>query len=110
MGGTYVLTFPVKSLKTIFLLGHLCTLHLVLCFVGRLYQGFTETATRGVFRNFTKFTGKHLCQSLFFNKAAGLEASTLLKRLEHMYFPADVAKLLTTLILKNIFKYSFCNA
>ena len=81
MGGTYILTFPVKSLKTVFLLGHLCTLHLVLCFVGRFYQGCTETAaTRGVFRNFTKFTGKLLCQSLFFNKAAGLEASTLLKR------------------------------
>ena len=26
----------------------------------------------GVLRNFTKFTGKHLCQSLFFNKVAGL--------------------------------------
>ena len=26
---------------------------------------------KGVLRNFTKFTGKHLCQSLFFNKAAG---------------------------------------
>ena len=25
-----------------------------------------------VLRNFTKFTGKHLCQSLFFNKVAGL--------------------------------------
>ena len=25
-----------------------------------------------VLRNFSKFTGKHLCQSLFFNKAAGL--------------------------------------
>ena len=37
----------------------------------------TEAATRGVLykkgvlRNFTKFTGKHLCQSLFFNKVAG---------------------------------------
>ena len=27
-----------------------------------------------VLRNFTKFTGKHLCQSLFLNKVAGLEA------------------------------------
>ena len=27
---------------------------------------------KGVIRNFTKFTGKHLCQSLFFNKVAGL--------------------------------------
>ena len=25
-----------------------------------------------VLRNFTKFTEKHLCQSLFFNKVAGL--------------------------------------
>ena len=24
-----------------------------------------------MFRNLTKFTGKHLCQSLFFNKVAG---------------------------------------
>ena len=27
---------------------------------------------KGVLRNFTKFIGKHLCQSLFFNKVAGL--------------------------------------
>ena len=27
---------------------------------------------KGVFRNFTKFTGKHLCQSLVFNKVTGL--------------------------------------
>ena len=27
---------------------------------------------KGVLKNFTKFTGKHLCQSLFFNKVAGL--------------------------------------
>ena len=27
---------------------------------------------KDVIRNFTKFTGKHLCQSLFFNKVAGL--------------------------------------
>ena len=27
---------------------------------------------KGVLRNFTKFTGKHMYQSLFFNKAAGL--------------------------------------
>ena len=26
----------------------------------------------GVLRNFVKFTGKHLCHSLFFNKVAGL--------------------------------------
>ena len=27
---------------------------------------------KGVLRDFTKFTGKDLCQSLFFNKVAGL--------------------------------------
>ena len=27
---------------------------------------------KGVFKNFAKVTGKHLCQSLFLNKVAGL--------------------------------------
>ena len=27
---------------------------------------------KGVLKNFAKFTGKHLCQNLFFNKVAGL--------------------------------------
>ena len=35
---------------------------------------------KGVLRNFAKFTGKHLCQSLFFNKVAGLSSATLLKK------------------------------
>ena len=44
-----------------------------------------EVATRGalckkVLGNFTKFTAKHLCQSLFFNKVAGLRHATLLKK------------------------------
>ena len=50
---------------------------------------------KGVFRNTAKFTGKHLCQSLFFNKVAGLRTSTLLKkRLWHRYFPVSFAKFL----------------
>ena len=35
---------------------------------------------KGVLRNFAKFTGNHLYQSLFFNKVAGLRPATLLKR------------------------------
>ena len=35
---------------------------------------------KGFPRNFAKFTGKHLCQSLFFNKVAGLRPATLLKK------------------------------
>ena len=50
---------------------------------------------KDVLRNFTKFTGKHLCQYLFFNKVAGLRPSTLLKqRLWHRCFPVDFVKLL----------------
>ena len=39
-------------------------------------------SSRGVLRNFTKFTGKHLRQILLFNKVASLrpEASTILKK------------------------------
>ena len=35
---------------------------------------------KDVLGNFTKFTGKHLRQSLIFNKAAGLRSVTLLKK------------------------------
>ena len=33
-----------------------------------------------VLRNFAKFTGKPLCQSLIFNKVAGVRPATLLKK------------------------------
>ena len=49
----------------------------------------------GVFGNCAKFTGKHLCQSLFFNKVAGLKPRTLLKnRLWYRCFPVNFAKFL----------------
>ena len=51
---------------------------------------------KGVLRNFAKFTGKHLCQSLYFNKVAGLRPATLLKKkLWHRCFPVNFAKLRT---------------
>ena len=44
----------------------------------------------GVLKNFTKFTGKLLCQSLFFNKVASLRPATLLKkRLCQKCFPTN---------------------
>ena len=47
---------------------------------------------KGVLRSFAKFTGKHLCQSLFFNKVAGLTPATLLrKRLLRRCFPVNFA-------------------
>ena len=57
---------------------------------------------KGVLRNFAKFTGKHLCQSVFFNKVAGLRPATLLKkRLWYRCFPVKFAKFLRTPFLQN---------
>ena len=67
---------------------------------------------KGVLRNLAKFTGKHLCeslylnkvvgQSLYFNKVAGLRPPTLLKkRFWHRYFPVNFAKFLRKLFLQN---------
>ena len=48
-------------------------------------------------RHFAKFTGKHLCQSLCFNKVADLRPATLLKkRFWHRCFPVNFAKFLRT--------------
>ena len=53
---------------------------------------------KGVPRKFAKFTGKHLCQGLFFNKTAGLWPPTLLKKsLWHRCFPVNFANFLRTL-------------
>ena len=45
-----------------------------------------------VLRNFTNFTGKHLCQSLFFNKVAGPRHSW------HSCFPVNFVKFLRTIL------------
>ena len=57
---------------------------------------------KGLLRTFAKFTGKHLCQSLFFNKVAGLNnkdmsllfwpVTLLIKRLWYWCFPVNLAK------------------
>ena len=56
-----------------------------------------------VLRNFEKFTGKHLCQSLLFNKVAGLRTVTLLKkRFWYRRFPVNFSKFLTTPITEDL--------
>ena len=56
---------------------------------------------KGVLRDFAKFTGKHLYESLFLNKVIGLEPATLLKkRLWHRCFPVNLAKFLRTLFYR----------
>ena len=50
---------------------------------------------KGLLKNFAKFTGKHLCQNLFFNKVADLRPATLFKkRFWHRCFPVNFAKFL----------------
>ena len=57
---------------------------------------------KGVLRNFTKFTGKHLSQSPFFNKVAGLRPATLLKKsFWHRCFLMNFTKFLRTPISQN---------
>ena len=46
----------------------------------------------GVLKNFAKFTGKQLCQSLFLNKITG----HFLKNLWHRCIPVNLAKFLRT--------------
>ena len=71
-----------------FLLAQMCLLFLhISCFTNQLHISaikldtmcvHAEAVTRrcsvkkGILRNFAKFTEKHLCHSLFFNKVAGL--------------------------------------
>ena len=57
---------------------------------------------KGPLKNFPKIPGKQLCQSLFFNKVAGLRLATLLKkRLWHRCFPANFVKFPRTPFLQN---------
>ena len=52
---------------------------------------------KGVLKNLGKFTGKHLCWSLFFNEFRGLRPASLLKKkLQRRCFPVNSAKLLRT--------------
>ena len=57
---------------------------------------------KGVFKNFAKFTGKHMCQSLFFNKVVGFRPGTFLKkRLWHKCFLVNFERILRTPFLHN---------
>ena len=74
-----------------------------------LYENFEEATFRisnrkrsvrkDVLRNFAKFTGKHLCKSLFFNKV--FNEVSLKKRLWHRCFPVNFEKFLRTPFLQN---------
>ena len=54
-----------------------------------------------VFRNFAKFSGKHLCQSLFLIKLQLWAYNFIKKRLWHRCFSVDFAKFQRTPFLQN---------
>ena len=67
----------------------------------------------GVLKIFTKFTGKHLCQSLFFNKFTGLRPETcnfIKKIIWHRDFPVNFAKFLRTTFLKEHLRWLHLHA
>ena len=74
---------------------------------------------KGVVRNLTKFTGKHLCQSLFFNKVAGLRQKTKIFCKKNMYkakntvpcfsIPQIKSYLLIYVMLLKALTYLLCN-
>ena len=51
---------------------------------------------KAVLKNFAKFTGKHLYQSLFFNKVAGLRTPFFIERLWWLLFSNQKLQFLTT--------------
>ena len=67
-------------------------------FVQTIFNEMNEVfCEKDVLRNFAKFIRKHLCQSLFFNKAAGLRSLTFLKKETlAQIFPVNFAKFLRT--------------
>ena len=58
---------------------------------------------KAVLKNFAIFTEKHLRWSLFLNKNVGLQSWNFIKkRLQHRFFPVNIAKFLRTPVLENI--------
>ena len=53
---------------------------------------------KGVLKNSTKFTGKHLCQSLFFDKVAGQVCNFIKKETLALMFSCEFCE-----IFKNTF-------
>ena len=64
---------------------------------------------KGVLRNYTNWTGKHLYQSLFLNKVTDLRPATLLKkRLWRRCFSVNFMKFFRTLFILNSSVGCFC--
>ena len=54
---------------------------------------------KDAFKNVTKFTEKHLCQSLFLNKVTGLRPATLLEKIiRHKVFSSEFYKIFKSIL------------
>ena len=89
---TIICTLNGSAAKTLI---PLC-LHMLLVFFNRYRSSRPEVfCKKGVLRNFAKFTGKHLRQSLFFNQVASA-CNFIKKRLWRRCFPVNFAQFLRT--------------
>ena len=59
---------------------------------------------KGVLKNFSNFTGKHLCWSLFLWSCKHSACMFFKNRLQHKCFSVKFAKLLRIPVLRNIYK------
>ena len=82
-----------------------------------LYESITSEAVvrrcsvrKDVLGSFTKFTGKHLCQRLFFNKVADPRPAALLKKkLWDRCFLVNFGEFLRTPFLTELLRWLLCN-
>ena len=74
---------------------NVCNVIYCQCFLkafGNRHGRLRSSIKKGVLKNFAKFTGQHLRQSLYFNKFTCLRPATLSKkRLRHRRFPVNSA-------------------
>ena len=88
------------------LISWICLQYFVkVCLKKHIFRGrhWRCSLKKGALRNFTKITGKHLCQSLLFNKFAGLRPATLLKKRPwHRCFPVNFVNILRAPFLQKI--------
>ena len=106
-----------KFLKTLFLIEHLRWLFLfisqffvnVFLYFNSFQYSFCSTeaviwrcSIKSALQNFAKFTGKHLCKSLFWQYCRQRPATLLKYRLRHWCFPVGFTKFYRTSFLQKI--------
>ena len=63
---------------------------------------------RGILRNFAKFTGNHLRESLFFNEVASLRSVSLFEKKFHVFF-CEFCKIFKNIVFTEHLQATFSN-